>query len=105
MEFRKYPNDEGITRLKLSHNVTMRCPLGQNYNTARVDCEIVLDDVFIDMDDLREYFAEYLNGQVFTQESLAAEVYDTMKREYNSPHVKVSVCNDDPPATEVIKED
>lgn len=105
MEFRKYDNKEGITSLKVSHNVTMRCPLGQNYNTARVECVISIGDTFIDMDDLREYFAEDLNGGDFTQESLAAEVYETLKREYNSPHVSVRVCNDDPPATVVIKED
>ncbi len=104
MEFRKYPNSEGITRLQMSHNVTMRCPLGQNYNTARVECDIEISDTFIDFDDLRSYFADALNAGDFTQESLAAEVHDTLKREYNSPHVTVRVCNDDPPASIVIKE-
>jgi hypothetical protein len=105
MEFRKYDNEEGITRLSLSHNVTIRCPLGENYNTARVDCDIEMNDVFVNMDDLREYFANELNGGEYTQESLAAEVHETLKREYNSPHVSVRVVNNDPPATVVFKED
>lgn len=89
MAFRKYPNTEGIEKLEFTVKVSVFCPLGGTYSTMMVECEVELGDTYIDMLDLEHYFAKELNGQPLTQEALTAEVYATLKREFNSPFVCV----------------
>lgn len=105
MNMRQYSNEEGITEVKFSVKTTAYCPLGGNQRTMTVNCSIAIEDIYVDMLDLEEYFGKKLNGGNFTAEQLTEEVYTTLKHEYKSPRVSVCVHSDTHLPIDVIKSD
>ena len=91
---RTYANEKGIKAYQFAVPVTVNCPLGQNYYRARVFVDIELGDKIVDFLDLEDYFKKSLNGLDLTTEALAAEVRDTMVREYEPKAVRVEVISD-----------
>ena len=102
---RQYPNKEGINHTNFAVKVNAYCPLGGNYRTMTVDCKVEIADTYVDMLDLETYFQKELNGGSYTAEALAEEIYQTLKREYNSPNVSVLVHSDTHLPIDVIKRD
>ena len=91
---RTYANEKGIKAYNFAVPVTVNCQLGGNFYRARVLVSIELREKIVDFIDLEDYFKKSLNGLDLTTEALAAEVRDTMVREYEPQAVRVEVISD-----------
>lgn len=103
-EFRKYENKEGIMETNFQKEVTCYCPLGGNFRTMNVVCNMKLGDYYCDMLDLEEYLAKDLNGKEMTAEQLADDVFATLVVNYEPRHLRVEVKSHTHLPIDVIKE-
>ena len=88
---RTYENKNKIARYKFTVPVVVFCPLGDDYYNTTVVVEVELDKKIVDFLDLEDYFEKQLNGQHLTTEELAAEVRDTIAKEYEPKSVRVEI--------------
>lgn len=99
---RRYKNESKINRTVMADNVCVKCSYAESFTRPRVEIEIEHGEWYVDFDDIREYFAK-LNGGTFAQEELVAEVFETMWREYEPIHLRVSVHEDTAPETVISR--
>ena len=91
---RTYENKNKIARYKFTVPVVVFCPLGDDYYNTTVVVDVELRKKIVDFIDLEDYFKKSLNGLDLTTEAIAAEVRDTMVREYEPQAVRVEVISD-----------
>lgn len=101
---RTYENREGITGVKLESTATVYCPLGKNYEKARVICQIKRPGKDVDFLDLEDFFKNTLNGERLTTEQLCSKVYELLEEAFSPDGLKVTIVNESHIHIEVTRE-